>query len=948
VLLALSGKSLASEPQAAIRVGDHDGFGRIVLDSDASATLHAIRDGDDVTVPLSGLAPVPPARMPRNVRAIAVSGGALHIVLAPGSTLRQMVINRHLVLDALDPSRPASARPAEPARPPSSKVAANPPSPPAGKPPTRPPAAVSIAHADPAPPSAAPVLLPTAQAAPQPAPPSPAPPPTPPLAPTPGDASLRATSAQVGEVPAAGPGHLLAIPFGPQVGAAAFRHGDEGWVVFDERKPIDLAAVQDDPVFGHATVLELPDATLLRIALPAGAELRLSRDRSGWQITAIGGDAMPRALQSFESELVGGAMHILARQPGLVVSAPDPDTGGVLLIGTQRVDGQGLALSRRLPDLVLRPSWQGVVAAPLSDALSLRATPDGFDIAEDGGGGGRGGLAMTPPGPAQQQEAASSKLTRAFDLPHETAPSLLLRLQAAMRSAAAAPEQSKAEARRGVAEAMLAMGLGVEAQSVLNLAATADARALDDPHSLGLSGVAAILADRPQEAGGLDDKRLDGIDEIALWRAIRDASLGRAVEADALVFKTMLPLVESYPHTMQRKILPIVADALVAGGQTEAAETLLSRHAPTPRLQLAQARLQRDEGHVDDALKLYDRIAQSNDRLARADAAREAVDLRLAQGRLGPAEAAQHLGKLLYAWRGDSRELDLRLHAADVLGQANQWRQALQLLRETDALWPDQHDRLHALLAATLARALQPGMEQKLSDFDAVALAEENADLVPDGPAGLAFAEMISDRLMALDLPDRETGFLERMVAGAPPGVGRAKFGARLARARMLAGQPQQAIAALAATSAPELTPELLEERGLIFADAMAAQGDFPSARQALIELDTASADRKRGELAEKAKNWPEAEAAWQRALQRAAPASGPLDAETEQILVRLASAAALAKDAQMLARLRADYLPRMAKGRNSALLDFLASGGSASPADLGIAPPPPTAAAGG
>ena len=922
VLLGLVCPTLAAESPVAIRVGDHDGFGRMVFDSEASRSLHVVQNGDELTVPLADLAIGPPQHLPRNVRAITVSAGALHVVLAPGSVVRQAVINRHLVLDALDPPRPESAKPAAATKSAPTETAAKPP---------------SVGNAEASKPRA------IAEAKPPDAAPPPIPSPTALL----GDALLRATSAGVQEVPAAGPGHQLGIPFGPQVGAAAFRHGDEGWVVFDERKPVDLAVVHDDPLFGHATVFELSNATLLRVPLPAGAELRLSRDRGGWQITAIGGDAMPRALQSLEPALADGAMRIPARQSGLVVSVPDPDTGGVLLVGTQRIDGQGLGLPRRLPDLILLSSWQGVVAAPLSDALTLRATPDGFDIADTGGGG----LTMTQPGSAQQQAASGSRLTRAFDLPSETSSALLLRLQAAMRGAADAPAQSKVQARRVVAEAMLALGQGVEAQAVLSYAATADARALEDPLSLGLSSIAAILADRPQEAGGLDDKRLDGIDEIALWRAIRSAALGQPTEANAQIFKTMLPLLESYPDALQRKFLPLVADTLLAGGQSASAEALLGHHELTPDLKLVQARLRRDQGRIDEALKLYDELAQSPDRLAHADAAREAIDLRLAQGKLSPADAAQELGKLFFSWRGDHRELDLRIHTADILAQANQWRKSLQLLRETDSGWPEQHEKLHGLLAATLAKALQPGSQQQLNDFDAVALAEENADLSPDGQAGLTFAEMISERLKSLDLPDRESGFLERMVAATPPGAARAEFGVRLAGVRMQSGLPQKAIEVLATTSAPELLPELLEKRGLVFADAMAAQGDFASARQALIELDTVAADRKLGELAERAQNWPEAEAAWQRALQRSVPASGPLDAESEQTLVRLASAAAQAKDAALLSRLRADYLPRMARGRNSALLEFLASGRNASPAELGLTPSVParaTSAAGG
>jgi hypothetical protein len=47
-------------------------------------------------------------------------------------------------------------------------------------------------------------------------------------------------------------GMVLALAFPTSVGVAAFRRGDSALVVFDERRPIDLAAARDDPVFGTA------------------------------------------------------------------------------------------------------------------------------------------------------------------------------------------------------------------------------------------------------------------------------------------------------------------------------------------------------------------------------------------------------------------------------------------------------------------------------------------------------------------------------------------------------------------------------------------------------------------------------------------------------------------------------------------------------------------------
>jgi hypothetical protein len=54
--------------------------------------------------------------------------------------------------------------------------------------------------------------------------------------------------------PTGTPGAAFAVPFPISVGAAVFSHGTSTFVVFDERRPIDLAALRVDPVFGSTSV----------------------------------------------------------------------------------------------------------------------------------------------------------------------------------------------------------------------------------------------------------------------------------------------------------------------------------------------------------------------------------------------------------------------------------------------------------------------------------------------------------------------------------------------------------------------------------------------------------------------------------------------------------------------------------------------------------------------
>ncbi len=926
-LTLVAGVALADPVgQVALRFGDHDGFGRMVFDVDNGSAVVVSQTGEVATISIPGGSLHATGKLPHNVLGIEYGQDDVRVTFLPGVIARRSVVNRHLVLDALDPPRQTDkiSTPSPAAKPTAraqSAVAPSVATPSKTSATTsyRSPTASAVSpppeiRADP--PPAAPVALPAQIAAPAHA----------------SELPLLGIAAKLGNVAESGPGHQLEIPVGATVGAASFREGNEGWVVFDERRPIDLASVQQDPVFGSATVLELPEATLLRVALPSGTELRLERQRTGWLITAIGGDALPPPLQPILTETTDRAVSLSARQPGQVISVPDPNTGGVLLVGTQREAGQAVPLPRLATDYSLRPSWQGVVVSPLSDTVSLVAVQTGFEIIASQPGSH---LSVSPQDAQTRAAAAASQMSRILDLPRADLPSLYHRLQSAIRSAADAAPRSKAQSRRTVAEAMLALGLGAEAQSVLDFASGSDARIADDQTARLLTAVSAILADRPGQASTLDDPKLSGSDEVEFWRAIRLARQQDGSAKAALGFAATLALLDSYPEALRERVLPLVAETLAQGGQNSAAQALCDRLKDDNSLDLARAMLAEQRGDTNDAVARYERLAQSPDRLLRLRASRLAAELALASGKSTVSETAKRLEKLLYAWRGDGREVDLRLRVAQLEGQAGEWRTALQLLRETESQWPERSNQLHARLVATFTTALQSASQGALKPFDAVALAAENADLMPQGEAGLTLARRLSDQLIALELPDRAAGVLEKMVQSTPAGQARASFGGQLATARLQSGDSVGAMKALADTSAESLPPDLLERRGLVFADAVAAQGDFPSSRLALLQIDTETADHKLAALAESSGRWPEAVEAWRALASRIIPPTGVVHEAGVQVLLRLAGAAAQAKDDVALTSLRSQFLPRLPKGHDADLFDFLTSGHVASSTQL-------------
>ena len=711
--------------------------------------------------------------------------------------------------------------------------------------------------------------------------------------------------------PAAQGERVVMLPFAAGTGAAAFRRGDQAVVVFDERRPLDLAPLRAVPAFADAAVQLLPRGTVLRLKLAPAEQLVLTRAEPGWKLAIADPPAAPAILP----EVKEGRLLLPAPTPGQVMSVPDPMTGGTVLVGTvapAKGAGPGVAVGRATPEFTLLPSWLGVALTPMSDALVLRPVTAGFLLAVEGGA-----LAVSAPDATLRASEGAQALSRRFDLPDMKLPSLMLRLQAAVAAAAAAPPQARAGKRLEVAQAMLSLGMDVEAQAVLTLAATEDGRAANLPDLIGLSAMAAMLAGRMDDATPIDDPRLSGTDEVALWRAVRQALADEGSPQAAPVFAATMNLLRAYPAPLRARLLPLAVETMALGGEAATAKRVADTLPDDHALDLARALLAEKEGATDDALARYGRLAAGPDRLIRLRAARRAAELRLASGAADAARTADALDKLIYAWRGDGRELALRLRVAELRGQSGAWRPALAMLRETEGLYPDQREEVRSRLAATFSAALENDAKSPLPPLELLAMAEDNADLLPKGEAGTGLAARLADRLIALDLPQRAAPALQKLADAAPPGPVRAELGGKLAAMRLQLGDARGALAALEASLAiGPLPPEVLERRTLTFARAAAMAGDRDRAIATLATIDSAGADDLRAGLLEAARDYPGAVAALRRLADRTIPPEGKLNEDQARLLLRLASAAAQAGDAAMLARLRESDAPRLPEGR--------------------------------
>jgi hypothetical protein len=706
----------------------------------------------------------------------------------------------------------------------------------------------------------------------------------------------------------------ILVPFDRTVGAAAFSRGGLAHVIFDDGKPVDTALLRDDPVFASARITLLPAATHLTMRLPPGKRLSLMRRADGWMVSVV-----PQAgtIEAATVRMNDGVVSIGTSSAAESVVMDDPATAGRLLVGTVRGAGGSVLVPHFSPEFSLLTSWTGVLVAAGSDRLTLRATKTGFTLATAGGPP----LAAVLPDDAEQALADASGLTRRFEFAPMPVAMLRSRLSRDVGTVARSPKLSRFAPRLRAAKDMLALGLDREAASLLRMAVQDDPDQAQNAEGQGLLAMAEWLAGTGNGAG-LAAPSLGGSDEMAFWRAVTQP--GVDAKAAATLADTWR-LVLSYPQPMRHRLFPPVAAMLLRGGQRAAAGALMARVADSS-LDPERAEALRMDGKTDEALALLDRLTGGRDRKQAAAAFRDAVELRLASGKMLPAKAADELDRHLYAWRDDGLEADQRLRIAELRSQAGAWRPALTMLRETERVYPSAHDRVNALERRVIADLLASSAASRLSPLDLVALVEENADLLAEKGASETLAPVLVDKLLALDLPERADPILGKLMQATDAPEAKAGLGARLAVLRLDQGDSAGAKAALANSDAAALPAALITHRAVLQARALVLDGAEDAALSALDALDSPEALDLRARLLEKRQDWHGAETVLRRLLEVSLPEKGRLTDAQQDLVLRLASAASEAGDMALMQQLQSGDATRLDPGPRAELFQALAT----------------------
>jgi tetratricopeptide (TPR) repeat protein len=741
----------------------------------------------------------------------------------------------------------------------------------------------------------------------------------------------------------------LTFQWAAPVGAAVFRRGEAVWIVFDAAARLDLDQAARD--LGPATGVRWaagPDYVVARIAAPEG--LAVSADSSGaaWTVN-VGGPAGGHTGVLLNRDVDSGPTALVAELAGArrAIWLTDPLVGDRFAAVTALAPAKGMGSRRRLVDLTLLPTAQGLGVETTADDLDVAVQGDLVRITRPSG------LSLSPPTDALEQAQA------AMGAPRRAAyPALILpqwgdtgegdfaarrrQLQAAAaREAADAEDSPRApvEARLALARFLAGSGLYYETIGALN-ALVADVPAMaGEPEVRGLRGASRAAIGRQTEAlADFTGSALTGDPSADVWRgyiAVEQSDWATARQA----FARGARAIDQFPPVWRARFGTAHALAALETRDLPAARSLLayvfSQDAPAAdqlAARLVQARLFELDGQTDRALAVYRAVGRAPLDGVSTPARLALVRLELASGALTPQEATVRLEPLRWRWRGDATELAVIRSLGEIYLSQGRYREALNALRGAGTRFSrlPQSAELQQDLSQAFRSLFLEGAADGLQPVQALALFYDFRELTPVGADGDDMVRRLARRLIDVDLLGPAAELLQHQVDNRLEGVAQAQIATDLAAVYLMNRQPEQALRAIWATRTTLLPNALNAERRAMEARALMELGRFDHALEIIGSDQSAAAREVKADLYWRRLDYGEAAALYETLLgERWREADAPLTAAEETRLIRAGVGYSLSRQPAPLARLSERYSGFVEGARSAGALRIALAGSS-------------------
>lgn len=731
----------------------------------------------------------------------------------------------------------------------------------------------------------------------------------------------------------------LALPFAIPTNAAVFERAGALWAVFDSPAMIDTRLLQENLVGIARRVDTWRDGpvSVLRLELSAPMTSSVATEETTWLVTL--GDSLleptvPMELRRASDEKGDARVRIGFAGASGPFLLRDRSSGESVFVATGPAPARSVVKPYQFVEFTALPSIHGVAIGPKVDDLAIEVDAEEVRVSRRSGG-----LTLS--------EYSSSYAPRASADADDGRPgyvdaldgaldpgSVYKILSKAQREAAAAPEIERTRARMRLARALLATDLGAEAIGQLALVAQDDPAIQREPSYHALRGIGMVMLGRADEAlRAFNTFGLGQSSDIALWRGLAEVQKGnwRAAQEAFLAGMSAIP---SYARDRQRQFRIGAARAALEVGDIATATVRLAELTGGAdigdlELNLLEARLAAALGQSEIALQAFETVAAGSSRRLAAEAQLLKAELQSASpDRIDSEAMIRDLDTLAMSWRGDEIELRALRMLANLHAGRGEYYRAFELMKSATLANSD----------SPTTRALQDDMNlafqdlflgaegERLAPIDALALYYDFRELTPIGAKGDEIIRALANRMIEVDLLNQAAELLTHQVDHRLRGAGRAQVAARLAWVLLMNQRPAEALNVLARTRQAVLPRNILQQRILLEARAMAETGRTELALDLLSSVEGEEVDSALADVLWKAEMWQQAAEAFERILDRAWSRPDALDTNERTRVLRAAIGYALAKDQLGLDRFRAKFLSKMAESPDAHAFNVLTS----------------------
>lgn len=744
-------------------------------------------------------------------------------------------------------------------------------------------------------------------------------------------------------------GIRIVFPWDIPTPAAIFQRADYLWAVFSRESRVDFSNLISKFSDRLITAEQLPNrhATILRFKIPADRFISVNRSELDWTVDLTGTPSLPSHPLAAERELDvhGGArIFIPVIDTGGRWDLRDPEVGDLLAVVPVLSPGYGLAEERMFAEFHLLPTAQGVVIQPMSDRVDIDPRRNGVRIVGEDGlvlSTGRlperlGSDPVAPLLPNMSESVLDATGQMVDYATWSRGPKSRYQngQRELLRELAQVPTGGRNTVRWDLARFYFSHDRAAEGIGVLNVIASEDDTAINDPEFRFLRGAMQVMLRRFDVAAeDLTDKALEANPHAALWRSILRIAEENWPEAKRQ-YATGAPVLKYYPARHQARFrLAAVEAAAMTNDITMMRVELSGIKGDNLSAELHtlaafyRGRLLEMEGDDEAAVKQYTIVSNAGYLPHAVKAEFAKMKLLAANGGLDLDGQIKALENLRYKWRGGDIELEVLQTLGRKYIEAGDPANGLQTLRRAITFFPD------SLRAAGIAHEMNEsfrnlfleGRADKMSEVSALALYYEFRELTPAGPDGDEMIRKLSDRLVSVDLLEQASELLEHQVKFRLRGVEKAKVGARLAIVHLLNEQAQKALTAIRISRYPRLDSDIEMERRHLEARALAEMERRTEALRVLDDDTSDAAELIRADIHWGAKDWKNAAMRLKRVLQRSLIDNEILPSQRFQVM-RLAVALSLAGDQAGLNQVRERFGSLMAGTPDAAPFKILTS----------------------